>query len=187
MRLYGIRIEASFWFWGMLCLYLLLDREGMAPVLFAAMLLHELGHLFVLWLFGERPEAILLQCGGIAIHHRSRLTPAKEAAALLAGSGMNFVCAAVSLWAGWMFSFGCHLLLGVFNLLPMESLDGGKLWRLFLRKFPVRTVDVWLMGLQIGTSAAVSLWLFWLKQSGYPLEWRAFFLPLYLIFLIFCS
>lgn len=187
MRLFGVSLRADFWFWGMLCVYFLLDRDGLAPLALGAMALHEGGHLLLLGAFGEKPASIRFHAGGIAICRGKPLSLGKETAALLGGSGMNFLWVLLCRWWGWDTFGACHLLLGVFNLLPVRGLDGGTLGALWLSRWAPRAAGRLLLLLELLTCGGVSALLLWWGYHHPPGDWRLLWLPLYLLFLIFCS
>lgn len=115
--------------------------EGGVPaslLLFAA-LLHELGHVLALRVYGVPIRRVDLEPMGAQIVYDDALCPLR-ASAWIAAAGALFnllVCAAVSalLALGFLAAYRLPLLffalangfLALLNLLPWESLDGGKL------------------------------------------------------------
>ena len=95
-------------------------------VLFAAAL-HELGHWAVLRLMGVRIGGLRLGvCGAELEMDSAALSYGGELAAVVAGPGMNLLCAMLLARLGWETAAGAHLILGGFNLLPVRPLDGGQ-------------------------------------------------------------
>ena len=116
--------------------------NGIRPLLtiLAAALIHETGHWVVLRALGARSLALRVGVLGIALEtDRQRLSYGQELAALLAGPGANLLCACLLalLMEGAETAIGAHLVLGIFNLLPVRPLDGGR--ALYL-------LGVWLLG-----------------------------------------
>ena len=106
--------------------------EIVVSVLLAAVL-HECGHLLALRAFHVPIEGLRLSALGAVLYARGawRLSYGRELIVTLAGCGMNLVCgfvtAAFALRISWVEGFvfaGAHILLAVFNLLPIPPLDG---------------------------------------------------------------
>ncbi len=135
-----VRITLSFWFLATVTLFLLLDRSGYACFALLAVFVHEAGHLIALCCLGKAPAALCFSAEGICLFENKKpLAPLFEAVVLLSGSGANFL-SALWLWYGVgseraVHIAALHVLLGVFNLLPAASLDGGKLLSLCLSRF----------------------------------------------------
>ncbi|MGI5958605.1 MAG: site-2 protease family protein [Massiliimalia sp.] len=133
----GIRIQIHLLFLGMLTIFLLLDETGISGMAVGASLLHELGHFAACYGSGSKPRGLSFELTGIRMTEEGRPLPWKrELWILLAGSGVNFLLAAVCfIWKGtqsmlvWV-----NLCLGIVNLLPVSALDGGKILRLCLEQ-----------------------------------------------------
>ena len=126
-----------------------------AALLLLAALLHELGHFAALRIFGIPIRRVDLEPMGARIVYDDVLCPLRASAWIAAaGALVNlFVCACVSLFLTMGF-FGVYQLpllffalangfLALLNLLPWETLDGGKLLLSFLllRLPPERSGD----------------------------------------------
>lgn len=101
-------------------------------IYFAAVLLHEVGHLLAIYSFGYRAEGLTLSLAGAAIRVNSEYVPyRKEILIFLAGPGGNGVGCLLALILlrmnftreGMLFFFS-NALLALFNLLPIRGLDG---------------------------------------------------------------
>ena len=122
---------------------------------FAAAALHECGHAMALCAFRVPIEGIRLTALGAMIYARGkeRLSYGKELLATAAGPAVNLICAlaaaSAARWSNWdggyLFS-GAHVLLGLYNLLPVLPLDGGQLLYLSIAYF---------FGPFVGAAAAV--------------------------------
>lgn len=131
-------------------------------LLFACVVLHELGHSLVARGFGLRPkEIVLLPIGGVAVLDRNPEKPLHELLIALAGPAVNVAIAAVLVLAfGRTFLEGvslqsvlsrsatspthatlvvwllaANLWLALFNLIPAFPLDGGRVLRAVLAMF----------------------------------------------------
>lgn len=133
------------------------DLLGM--VLFAATI-HELGHYAVLRLCGVRVTGLRLSVFGAVMDTDSaRLSYGRELAAVLAGPAANFLWAfalAAMQRPVWYAPAGAQLALGLFNLLPVRPLDGGRALCLALSWWLGPTAGERIAG-GIGACVAVAL------------------------------
>jgi len=153
-------------------------------LLFVSVTLHELGHSVVAQRRGlQVREIVLLPIGGIAALDGKPARPRDELAIALAGPAVNFVIAlvlavaAVGLHSQGLFDVGQvraslpswstllallvvgNLSLGLFNLLPIFPLDGGRVLRALLAgRFGMERGTRWAAG--FGQIAAVGLGTF---------------------------
>jgi len=114
----------------------MLDREGLFELCMTAALLHELGHLAAVRLCGGTITRIILDLDGGWICHRG-LNVRGEAVTALAGPAVNLltalVCAVLPLMPAGetaVLFAGANMALGLYNLLPVRPLDGGRFWEI---------------------------------------------------------
>ena len=112
----------------MLLLALVAGAGTVLPLVGLSALCHELGHLSALYLARARIEEIRLTAFGAEIRADTRYLPyVRDILCTLAGPAVNLVLAVVlSRVAGDYLLAGANVLLGVFNLLPLPSMDGGR-------------------------------------------------------------
>ena len=150
---------------------------------FTCVVLHELGHCFTAMRFGIGVRRILLMpIGGMAEFESIPRQPSRELLMTLAGPAVNFVIAGV-LWLAvgspetWDFSayaadpvgfahllLHWNLLMGLFNLVPVFPMDGGRIFRALLAtKLPYLRATFWAatVGKILAVTAALVaiLWL----------------------------
>ncbi len=148
-QLGAVPVAVQPWFW-LLAIFLGLSWDvssgvGLAAwvvVVFASVLLHELGHAATLRAFGYQPSIVLHMVGGYTTWQPQEvLAPARRIATTLAGPMVGFALAGGA-WAlrtyttlgdsdrlisdvlWWLFVV--NLVWGVFNLIPIRGLDGGQ-------------------------------------------------------------
>lgn len=141
----------------------------------SAALLHEAGHYAALrWMKGTVKSLSITQFGA-EMEVEGRLSYRQELLLAAAGPSVNLLLAAVlsQLGARWELCYlfgGVHLVLGLFNLLPVLPLDGGMLlWNAAswcLGPFTADRISAW-----VGVSSALlltgaALWMLW--QGGSP-------------------
>jgi Zn-dependent protease len=135
----GLKIGMSFSFFAVIAL--LVSFEGTSYVLLGliACILHELGHISAMCLYGVSPKEIVFYGAGIKIvpNYNKLLPLRKEIIILLAGSISNFQI----FGALYFFSRGdfhaqlfaaINLIIGIFNLIPFKYFDGGRVLELVL-------------------------------------------------------
>ena len=131
-KLLGTEIYISFLFVAIIALMLATDRTGLLlPCLFAVTM-HEVAHLFAMWLIDLAPKRIRLIPASIQIVRKFGVSYKKEIFVALMGPVANLLLFAV-LYFNYL-SFGnimvqyyslINLVVGIFNLIPVIGLDGG--------------------------------------------------------------
>lgn len=116
-------IHISPWLPVVLCALYRLDPVGCFWPFLAATALHELGHALAILLCGGKIRSLQLGPGG-AVMTAAYLSYLQEALCALAGPAVSF---SLLLWAGrwpWLGFWG--LVQGIYNVLPVYPLDGGR-------------------------------------------------------------
>ena len=129
------RIEVSGGAFLVIALLYYFDRSGVFGWVLAAGLLHEMGHLAAIRCMGEHIKYLRLSCVGaeLRLSAAKTLSAGQMAVAALAGPGVNFLLALGSVRLAshgmgeklYLFA-GINLGLALFNLLPVNWLDGGR-------------------------------------------------------------
>lgn len=162
-------VEAGFGFFLLLSIFLLLDKSGIGLLCITAALLHELGHLVALGLLRVRLLRVCLSPLGVRIEREESYSLKAELAINLAGPAINLMVAAGSCLMGMTVFSAVNLALGLFELCPLPSLDGGQAMFCLLQMIlPLqkaqRACNI------VETAACVLLlggggWLFWKKRN----------------------
>ena len=121
------RVEASPGFLLLTAWLNYLDGDGVFLWVLAGCLCHEFGHLLALRLLRVSVSRVRLTAVGAEICIAGELSYPKELLAALAGPGVNLLLAVcLSRVPGGVLPAGINLVLGVFNLVPVGRLDGGR-------------------------------------------------------------
>lgn len=178
----------ALWAWGV-------DYSLLMAAVFGCVVLHELGHALTARRFGiATRDIILTPIGGLARLTRMPRAPGAELLITLAGPMVNFVLAAI-LWGILLISgafepyaasaptyldvFGFDLMManvaiGVFNLIPVFPMDGGRVLRALLSgAIGYRRATEFAAGL--GRVLAVALGIFGVMRHEYMLAALAMF------------
>ncbi|MCM1023785.1 MAG: site-2 protease family protein [Prevotella sp.] len=141
LRIGNLTAAFDFSFFAAVSLLMLIGDNRYALFGLAACIWHELGHLAVMRLCGISVKRLVFYGAGIKIVPDKQLdfTPFRaQLAVYLAGSFANFLAAAllwfsespaVRIWAA------VNAVIGAFNLLPLQYLDGGKIIASVIRCF----------------------------------------------------
>ncbi|MGI6264459.1 MAG: site-2 protease family protein [Acutalibacteraceae bacterium] len=130
MRLGRLHIGVNVLFPASLLTLMLLDGGQTALWSLAASLMHESGHVIALLWLEKKPVGVTLGAFGMRIRRldTAAFSYRRQTAVLLAGPAVNLICAAL-LALGGKTGVACavHAAIGLFNLLPVEPLDGGQI------------------------------------------------------------
>ena len=163
---------------------LLLDRDNRVIFCFLAAVLHELGHVVMMLLCGVHLKEIRLRLFDVLIQADELPSVMADVLITMGGVAVNFLFAVLLYPVGMKFALP-HLALGVFNLLPVMSLDGGHLLEIFMdKRFSPRTTAV---ALKVTTFVfllpLMTAGLYVLLNSGY--NYSLLIISIYLIVLLF--
>ena len=139
----------------------------------APVIVHEVGHIVVLRLYGLRIRRVTADLRGLCIEYGGLCPPPGHVVSALAGPAAGFAYAfAASSFARrsgsevLALSSGVSLLLSLFNLLPIVPLDGGRIFSIAASELlGGRRGDALTRGLGLTLSAALLL-------AGTYLMWR---------------
>ncbi len=131
-KLFGTEFYISFLFAAVITAMLAFDRTGFALPLIFAVVMHEGGHLLVMWILDCSPKRVRLVPAALEITAAFGCSRKKEIAVALAGPAVNLVLF-FTLWFNFLAYKGeqtliyalINLLICIFNMLPVTGLDGG--------------------------------------------------------------
>ena len=159
-------------FWLVLLWYL--GYDVILACFLPAAILHELGHILAVWQCGGSVRRLRMSLLGaeLVLDGRERLSYRQEVWVAAAGPLINLVTGvlAAQLWRsgygeGLLLFTGASLVLGCFNLLPLEPLDGGQLLCAVLSDLgtpklgiPIQRAASWLVAAGL---LAGGTWVLW--------------------------
>ena len=124
------------------------DTQGLLPLGVCAAGAHEAGHWLVIRLCGGRVSRLRLSAVGAQMQVVGTLSYPAELCCALAGPAVNLLLGYAAAQLGWLVFAGMNLAQGLFNLLPVGVLDGGRILRC-----------IWSMAGDPDRAAQVQLWL----------------------------
>lgn len=140
----NLKIEISFYFLIVIALIIINDQTNLSLYFAMSILVHELGHLLAIIYHKIKINKICFKIYGIKIEISNNCKSSYiDIFILLSGSLANFLFSLI------MYSSNknivlttINIIIGVFNLLPVESLDGGKILNILLTShFSMKTAD----------------------------------------------
>lgn len=141
LRFKGFTAAFDFSFFAAVTLLMLIGNNRYALFGLAACVWHELGHFAVMRFCGISVKRLVFYGAGIKIVPDKQMDFTgfdRQLAVFLAGSGANFFAAAVlsvSENPAVRIFAAVNSVIGAFNLLPLQYLDGGKILVLLIRSF----------------------------------------------------
>ncbi len=131
--IFGIKIEITFLFVAFIAFIISLKAPSNMFVTIFSSLLHEIGHLIMMLIVGNKPKKIRFELTGInIIRNNSNISIKNEVFIALGGPLVNafilFICCLILCFYNneTVLLFACiNLILMSFNLLPIKRLDGG--------------------------------------------------------------
>ncbi|NMA79534.1 MAG: hypothetical protein GX967_02675 [Clostridiales bacterium] len=151
IRLFKTSVKIDFSFLAVLLIFMLVDESGYGLMGLYACLIHEIGHLIAMVAVRLNPDEILFYGAGIRIKafDEYKLSYGEEIFVLSFGSITNLLVFAVLYYNANGQGIGIfaviHLLIGLFNLLPITIFDGGRMLELILMR-----------SMRIGTASLIS-------------------------------
>lgn len=154
------KVQISPSFWVMAAAVWLVEPELLLPTVLAAAC-HELGHVTALFAMGGRAEGFTLAALGAELKLACGLSYAQELPVALAGPLCSLALAFGAVRLDWFLLAGLSLALGLFNLLPVWPLDGGRivacLGGMFLQPLAAQRIERIFSAVALGALLALGL------------------------------
>lgn len=138
---FDTRFRLTFSFFAVITAMLLTCDRRIVGISVMSSLLHECGHLVLLFAFGERPDSVIFGAFGIRIERKgvSSLCYKRQAAVAMGGIVVNCALAVVFavlycffVWEVFAVGFAVNILIGGLNMMPVGILDAGQFLRYIL-------------------------------------------------------
>lgn len=140
----GVHFRLTFGFLSVWALLLLQSTfSETAAMAFVCCTLHELGHIMAMKLLGIHIKGLTLYSGGVKLKSDSLALcgTLTEISVLAAGPLVNLLLGAAGCFFGNRLFAGINISLLLFNLLPLSSLDGGRILAAVSERFcPLRDI-----------------------------------------------
>ncbi len=182
----GVKIEFKFPYIAVLCTVLVLDKNGGVFCCFLASALHELGHLLSLFILKQPVERICFSIFDIRIVAPYPFSFSKKLSVILSGVFMNFILSIFFFRIIPLFGYA-NLFIGVFNILPVSTLDGGLALETVLNRFlNKKSTDLIISILTVITAVPIfTLGIIVLFSTGYNFSFLL--LGIYLLLMVICK
>ena len=174
LKLFGTEIYISFLFSAVITIMLLTDRTGLlVPTLFA-IVMHEIGHLFVMWALECAPKRIKLIPASIQITSSFSRRYKNDIIIAICGPAVNFVLFLTLYFNYLAFKNNLtlhyallNLIIGLFNSLPVKGLDGGTiLFSILVKKMDLNKAEVIIRIITIILASALIISAIYFTANG---------------------
>lgn len=187
-KLFGTEIYISFLFAAIITAMLAVDRTGMViPALFAVFM-HEIGHLFAMWVLECAPKQIKLIPASVQIVSSMTKKIKNDIIIAACGPAVNLIIF-ISLYINYesfkneltLYYALINLVIGLFNLIPVTGLDGGTiLYSILCRKLNPNKAMLILRIITLLIAAIVLFFAVWLALQG-KINISLFIIGIYLL------
>lgn len=122
----GVKIKVSVYFAATLAILCVLSKNGYASLGLVCCVLHETGHLIFMRALGGRVNAISLGVYGMRIDSApdTALSPRQDALIAFGGPFVNIILLILGVLTDNQMLSAVNAALAIFNLMPVESMDG---------------------------------------------------------------
>ena len=180
-NVFGVKVEITFWFVALITFIISLNAPSNVLVTVFSSILHETGHLLIMTSVGNKPQAIRFEITGMNIKRQPdlKISTKNEIFIALGGPLINLICFLISVVILCIYenenilTFGCiNLILMIFNLLPINKLDGGlALYYILSQKFDNLTCTKILKITSVFFIALIYIWgIFAFVSSKYNIS-----------------
>ena len=195
-NLFGIKVNISYPLTALVTLLIVSDEKGIVICCLLASFCHEMGHILAMKFFGTKVDRIALSLFDINITDTGKAYRGFTAEIIitLAGVFVNIVlfllcCIVYNSYNRYILKYFAiaNLSLGIFNALPVDSLDGGNAFEMILRRnFSDKTVYFVTLTVSILVIILLGFISFYVLLNS-PYNFTMLFATMYLIGVIACK
>lgn len=133
-RINKVYVSISIYFFAMIIWVIFFHRVNEFIYCLGALFLHELGHIFMIYHLKEKISVFYIIPFGFScrLKNQSKIEKNKMLKIILAGPVTSFTVAGLVFL--WTKEFALvNLIIGIFNLIPIGNLDGGRIFRILMQ------------------------------------------------------
>lgn len=133
-RIKKVYVSISIYFLFMIAWVVISGRSEEFFCCLGALLLHEIGHVVIIYLLKEKISIFYIIPFGFScrLKNQSKIAQEKLLKITLAGPVTSFIVSGLAFF--WTKDFAIiNLIIGLFNLIPIGSLDGGRIFRILMQ------------------------------------------------------
>ena len=167
-RFCGVELSFQYLYFALLTVVLIIDKTGGIFCCFLASFFHEIGHLIAIILLKQKVNRVEFSLFDVKICSSYNVSLSKELIIVLSGVTFNLILFIFFYRIIPMFALA-NLFIGLFNALPVSTLDGGQAINILLsRYFNQKVSDLVLNILTIVVSIPIfTMGIIILLNTGY--------------------
>lgn len=141
-RFCGVELSFQYLYFALLTVVLIIDKTGGIFCCFLASFFHEIGHLIAIILLKQKVNRVEFSLFDVKICSSYKVSFSKELVIVLSGVTFNLILFIFFYRIIPMFALA-NLFIGLFNALPVSTLDGGQAINILLsRYFSQRVTEI---------------------------------------------
>ena len=167
-RFCGVELSFQYLYFALLTVVLIIDKTGGIFCCFLASFFHEIGHLIAIILLKQKVNRVEFSLFDVKICSSYNVSLSKELIIVLSGITFNLILFIFFYRIIPMFALA-NLFIGLFNALPVSTLDGGQAINILLsRYFSQRVTEIVINIITISFSIPIfTMGIIILFNTGY--------------------
>ena len=133
-RFCGVELSFQYLYFALLTVVLIIDKTGGIFCCFLASFFHEIGHLIAIILLKQKVNRVEFSLFDVKICSSYNVSLSKELIIVLSGVTFNLILFIFFYRIIPMFALA-NLFIGLFNALPVSTLDGGQAINILLSRY----------------------------------------------------